>query len=101
MSAAVQRLPPRYDPTPWLVGALVLSFVGHAGYVLSLKEGLGAGKENKPVELVMFEVEPPKPSAVRDLPMGHGYKWAPYSPDQDLVRDSSRALDIAPGGSVT
>ncbi len=60
MPAAVQRLPPRYDPTPFLIGALVLSFVGHAAYVLSLKPGEKTVTE-KPIELVMFEVEPPKP----------------------------------------
>lgn len=60
MSVAVQRLP-RYDPTKILAATLVFSIGLHAAYVISLNPSLRGDAQNKPVELVMFEVEPPKP----------------------------------------
>jgi len=60
MSVAVQRLP-RYDPTKILAATLALSILGHAAYVMSLDPSLRGAESQKPIELVMFEVEPPKP----------------------------------------
>ncbi len=60
MTVAVQRAP-RYDPTKILAATLIFSIGVHAAYVLSLNPSLRDQKENKPIEIELFEVKPPEP----------------------------------------
>lgn len=61
MSVAVALPMRRYDPTRILAVTLIVSIGVHAGYLLSLNITLGKGAQNKPAELVFFEVKPPPP----------------------------------------
>src|SRR5687767_7125756 len=63
MSVAVAlHLPQRrYDPTKILAVTLLVSFAVHAAYVLSLSGGWRTLEAQKPIEMVMITVEPPKP----------------------------------------
>ncbi|MBK7859226.1 MAG: energy transducer TonB [Archangiaceae bacterium] len=68
MSAAVALPSRRYDPTKILVVTLLASLGGHVGYVLSLSGNVPHFAENKPIEMEMLTVEPPKPPPPPDPP---------------------------------
>ncbi len=59
---------PKPSSTLWLWGMLALSFGAHALGILLLEAKPIGGETNKPVELVMFEVEPPRPPPLPEPP---------------------------------
>jgi protein TonB len=55
---SVQR---RYDPTPWLAAALLISLLAHATFVYTRSGKIPSLGENKPIEMEVVELPPPPP----------------------------------------